>query len=110
MGRVTRVLTGVLFVVSCATATPSGADTGTTDPSQTSAAMTVPGPLVVIFFENRSYADVIGNPCCPFINAKASGGRLYDNYWAVGRPSLPNYLGFTSGSTCGKGPSDGVTP
>lgn len=108
MGRLTRVVTAVLFIAAWVTAAPAGA-TEAPDDSQTRVATTT-GPLVVIFFENRSYADVIGNPCCPFINAQASGGRLYDNYWAVGRPSLPNYLGFASGSTCGKGLSDGVTP
>jgi hypothetical protein len=108
MGRLTRVVTAVVFTAACVTAAPAGA-TDAPDDSQTRVATTT-GPLVVIFFENRSYADVIGNPCCPFINAQASNGRLYDNYWAVGRLSLPNYLGFASGSTCGKGPSDDVRP
>jgi acid phosphatase len=110
MGRPTRVLIGMLFVVFCATATPAGADSGATDPSQTNAATSVPGPLVVIFLENHSYGEIIGNPCCPFINAQASSGRLYDHYWAVGHLSLPNYLAFAGGSMCGKTPSDGVKP
>jgi acid phosphatase len=108
MGRLTRVVTAVLFIAACVTAAPAGA-TEAPDDSQARVA-TATGPVVVIFFENRSYGEIIGNPCCPFINARASKGRLYDNYWAVGRLSLPNYLAFAGGSTCGKGPSDGVTP
>jgi hypothetical protein len=108
MRLLTRVATAVLFVAVCATATPAGA-TVTADDSQTHIAAAA-GPMVVIFMENHSYGDIIGNPCCPYINRTASRGRLYDDYWAVGRLSLPNYLGFAGGSTCGKGPSDGVLP
>lgn len=108
MDRLTRTLVVVLLVAAGASAT-AGALADTPDDSQTHPA-TATGPLVVIFLENRSYDQIIGNPCCPYINRKASHGRLYDDYWAVGRLSLPNYLGFAGGSTCGKGPSDDVRP
>ena len=64
---------------------------------------------MVIFFENHSYGQIIGNACCPYINAKASHGRLYTNYHAVTHPSLPNYLAVSGGSTCGK-TGDSVRP
>ena len=109
MSRLTRAAAAAMLLVAvCAAATPAGA-TDARDDSQTAPA-TASGPLVVIFFENHSYDDIIGNPCCPFINAQASGGRLYDHYWAVGHLSLPNYLAFAGGSMCGKTPSDGVKP
>jgi len=65
---------------------------------------------VVIFFENHSYGQIIGNACCPYINAQASHGRRYTNYHAITHPSLPNYLAVSGGSTCGKQGSDNVRP
>jgi hypothetical protein len=78
-------------------------------PSATSAA-SMPGPLVVIVLENHSYSQIMGNACCPYLNARASRGRIYANYHAITHPSLPNYLALSGGSTCGKTGSDAVAP
>jgi hypothetical protein len=42
---------------------------------------------------------VIGNPSAPYITALARECGTDANYDSVGSPSLPNYLGATSGST-----------
>jgi phosphatidylinositol-3-phosphatase len=76
----------------------------------TSPTPATPGPLVVVILENHSSPQVLGNACCPYLSAKASRGRIYANYHAVAHPSLPNYLAFSSGSTCGKVGTDTVTP
>jgi hypothetical protein len=68
------------------------------------------GPIVVIVMENHSYSQIMGDPCCPYLNAQASAGRIYANYHAVAHPSLPNYLAMSSGSTCGKVGTDAVVP
>ena len=70
----------------------------------------LPGPLVVIVLENHSASQIMGNPCCPYLNAKASQGRIYADYHAITHPSLPNYLAMTGGSTCGKAGTDAVAP
>ena len=57
--------------------------------------------VVVIVFENRSYGQVIGSPAAPTFNRLARSGALLTRYYAVARPSLPNYLALVSGSTHG---------
>ncbi len=57
--------------------------------------------LVVILMENKSYEQVIGNPNAPYLNGLLGQGRLFTGYYAVGHPSLPNYLALTSGDFLG---------
>ncbi len=73
-------------------------------------ATALPGPLVVIVLENHSSSQIMGNACCPYLNAKASKGRIYANDHAITHPSLPNYLALSGGSTCGKTGTDTVVP
>jgi phosphatidylinositol-3-phosphatase len=47
--------------------------------------------------ENHSYDTIIGNPQAPYINSLASGCGLAANYHNISHPSLPNYVGGTSG-------------
>ncbi len=52
--------------------------------------------------ENKSFAEVIGQlEDAPFENALASGCGLALNYHGLSHPSLPNYIGATSGETWG---------
>lgn len=55
--------------------------------------------VVVVVLENHSLGQVIGS--APYMTALAHGCGLATGYRAVGSPSLPNYLGMTSGSTHG---------
>jgi len=55
----------------------------------------------VIMMENHAYAQIIGNPQAPFINAEAGIGNLATNYFAVAHPSLTNYLEMNGGSNFG---------
>ena len=60
--------------------------------------------------ENTDYAGVVDSRDAPYINnALISRGRTFTNYDAVGQPSLPNYLGMTSGSPQGKQGTDDIT-
>jgi hypothetical protein len=57
---------------------------------------------MVIMMENESYSDVIGNASLPFLNGTlAAHYLLLEQAYAVGHPSLPNYLELLSGSTWG---------
>jgi hypothetical protein len=56
---------------------------------------------MVIVEENREYGRVIGDASAPYINGLANSGGLATNWFGVGHPSLPNYLGLISGSTQG---------
>ena len=68
-------------------------------------------PVVVIFMENKSASDILGNPDTPFLNRFAAEGRTFTDYRegdSVG-PSLPDYLQVAAGSSCGS-TSDAVIP
>ena len=55
----------------------------------------------VILMENRQYTQIIGNANAPFINSYARSANLATNYYAVGHPSLTNYLEIVGGSNFG---------
>ena len=56
--------------------------------------------IFVIMMENHGYQPVIGNPNEPYLNGLISSGKvsLATNYFAVGHPSLTNYLEVVGGS------------
>jgi acid phosphatase len=54
--------------------------------------------VMVIWEENRDYADVVGNSAAPYLNNTVKPQcALASNYSDLGHPSLPNYLSATSG-------------
>jgi phosphatidylinositol-3-phosphatase len=59
--------------------------------------------LFVIMMENHGYQQVIGNPNEPYLNRIIQSGKvnLATNYFAVGHPSLTNYLEIVGGSNFG---------
>jgi hypothetical protein len=60
-----------------------------------------PSHIAVILMENEEYGSIIGSSSTPFINALAKRYALATAMYAVGHPSLPNYLALTGGSTFG---------
>lgn len=57
--------------------------------------------VFVIMMENHGYAQVVGNPDEPFVNKYAKSVNFATNYFAVGHPSLTNYLEVVGGSNFG---------
>jgi hypothetical protein len=57
--------------------------------------------VVWIWMENHSAAQVIGRPEAPFVTDLAAKCASATDYRSVGKPSLPNYIGATSGDTWG---------
>ena len=49
--------------------------------------------------ENHGFADVIGNPAAPNLNALAKQYGLATDYTGVAHPSEPNYVGLLGGDT-----------
>jgi hypothetical protein len=94
---VIALATSLLLTVGCAQALP-GAPLGVQ-------ASKLPSPasshVIVIVMENAEYSEVLGNPAAPYINALARRYGLATQSFAIGHPSLPNYLALTSGSTQG---------
>jgi hypothetical protein len=64
--------------------------------------------VLLVLEENHGYQQVIGNSQLPFIGSLAARYGLASDWFDLSHPSLPNYLGLTSGSTWGN-PSD-TTP
>ena len=59
--------------------------------------------VFLILMENHGYQQVLGNPNEPFLNDLIKNGKvnLATNYFAVGHPSLTNYLEIVGGSNFG---------
>jgi len=57
--------------------------------------------VIWIWMENHSAAQVIGRPDAPFVTDLAAKCATATDYRSVGSPSLPNYIGATSGDTWG---------
>jgi hypothetical protein len=57
--------------------------------------------IVVIVMENKDCREVIGRPEAPYENALARRYAFASRHFAIMKPSLPNYLGLTGGSTFG---------
>ena len=59
--------------------------------------------VFVIMMENHGYQQVINNPNEPYLNSLIKNGKvnLAANYFAVGHPSLTNYLEIVGGSNFG---------
>jgi hypothetical protein len=55
--------------------------------------------VIVVFFENHPFTDIIGSPSAPYINSVANTCGLATNYHNISHPSLPNYLAATDGGT-----------
>ena len=55
--------------------------------------------IVLILFENKKYESVIGNSSMPVYNHLAQENTTLTQYYAVGHPSLPNYLALVGGDT-----------
>ena len=57
--------------------------------------------VVWIWMENHTWSQVFGNASASYLNTLAGKCGTDSAYASVGSPSLPNYLGATSGSTQG---------
>src|SRR6516225_1997315 len=59
--------------------------------------------VFVIMMENHGYQQVIDNPNEPYLNSLISNKKVNSatNYFAVGHPSLTNYLEIIGGSNFG---------
>jgi phosphatidylinositol-3-phosphatase len=53
--------------------------------------------VIWVWMENHSYNTIIGSAEAPYINKLAGECGLATNYHNISHPSLPNYIGATSG-------------
>lgn len=57
--------------------------------------------VFVIVMENHTASEILGNTRAPFINQYARAANQATQYFAIGHPSLPNYLHIVGGSNFG---------
>ena len=57
--------------------------------------------VFVILMENHGFIQIMNNPNAPFANRYARTANHANNYFAVGHPSLTNYLEIVGGSNFG---------
>jgi hypothetical protein len=57
--------------------------------------------VFLIMMENHGADEILNSANAPFINSYAKSANLATNYWAVGHPSLTNYLEVVGGSNFG---------
>lgn len=55
----------------------------------------------VVMMENHGYSQVVNNPNLPYINDLMNLANTGTNYFAIGHPSLTNYLEVVGGSNFG---------
>jgi hypothetical protein len=79
-------------------AVPTGLAVAATGPCGTTTVVPTYTHVIWIWMENHSSGDIIGNTAqAPYINSVAAECGLATNYHNLSHPSLPNYLGATSG-------------
>ena len=84
------------------TPTPTPTATPTATPTPTPTITPTPGTphVMVIVEENKGYGATLGScGADPYLCSLASQYASYTNWYAIGHPSLPNYLAFDSGGT-----------
>src|SRR5258708_19165011 len=54
-----------------------------------------------IAMENHGYSQIVDNPAAVFTNNLARAANIATNYYAIGHPSLTNYLEVVGGSNFG---------
>ena len=57
--------------------------------------------VFVIMMENHGFSQIVNNPNAPFANQFAKSANSATNYFAIGHPSLTNYLEVVGGSNFG---------
>jgi phosphatidylinositol-3-phosphatase len=57
--------------------------------------------VFVIVMENHGYNQIVGNKNAPFANQYMKSANTATNYFAIGHPSLTNYLEIVGGSNFG---------
>lgn len=57
--------------------------------------------IFILVEENHTYSQIIGSASAPYLNSLANQYGLATNYFAITRPSLPNYLTLTGADTFG---------
>jgi hypothetical protein len=103
--RVAAVVVATLLLAACGTEgtlgpQPPERQVPTAAPTATPVARGF-GRVAVVVMENKEYGQIIGSRDAPFLNRLAAENALATNFFAITRPSLPNYIALLGGDTYG---------
>jgi hypothetical protein len=87
----------LILAASACSAAPAAAPAAGPKPCGTLSSPPTYKHVIWIWMENHSLGDIIGSSQAPYINSLASECGLATNYHNLSHPSLPNYVGATSG-------------
>ena len=93
----TAASTAAPTAASTAARTASSTAAGAARPCGTTTKAPAYRHVIWIWFENHSYSDIMGSSSAPYFNSVASECGVATNYHNLSHPSLPNYVGATSG-------------
>lgn len=105
------VLALLLAALACPAAASAAQAPTLADQAACGTAATAPAAVtkvLTIVLENTDYAAIIGSSEAPNLNALAGGCGIATDYHGIQFPSLPNYLGLTSGQVPPAIAGDGV--
>nr|WP_301332205.1 alkaline phosphatase family protein [Petropleomorpha daqingensis] len=90
----------MLLAAACAPTTHSGSAASS---GSTTAPGEVPTPdhVLVVVFENKDAASVVGAPEAPYLTSLAAAGATFTDAHGVTHPSQPNYVALFAGSPLG---------
>jgi hypothetical protein len=92
------LLVGVTSAVSAASvSSPAAPPPSASHPCGALASPPAYTHVIWVWMENHSYDTIIGSSQVPYINSLAAECGLATNYHNISHPSLPNYIGATSG-------------
>ena len=96
-------LVSALVLAACQSGTPTAIATSPRATPSASGSSGIPGfdHIAVIVMENHGYQDVIDTPATPYLSRLAHQNGLATQYYAVGHPSLGQYLALTTGGEHG---------
>jgi hypothetical protein len=99
------IAAGVLAACGGSTSKTAAPSTTAISPTTSPAGSTPAGKgyehVIWVWMENHTYGQVIGSSGAPYETMLARRFGTATRYSSVGSPSLPNYIGATSGSTQG---------
>jgi phosphatidylinositol-3-phosphatase len=99
--RTTALLLATLSALACGCGGGTGADASAPLPPRAAVPPSPTSHVVIVVMENHEAGSVLGPGGMPYVKRLARRYGLATSSYAVGHPSLPNYLALVGGSTFG---------
>jgi hypothetical protein len=95
------VAAALLTVAACTTGSGASSPPTASVADGQPGAVPTPEHVMIVVFENKDPASVVGSPDAPYLTSLSKSGANFTQSHAVAHPSQPNYVALFSGSTQG---------